>query len=423
MEISRTTVYRYATLAVVLIGGAVFFAWLQTDPAVLSEKDVGTIGADAAEQGRYLATAGNCVSCHTRKDGKPFAGGVAFETPFGTIFSTNITPDSGTGIGTWTRNDFRRAMHEGIAADGTRLFPAFPYPSYTKVSDADVDAIYAYLQTIDPVSYTPPGNSFLLRQRWALRFWNAYSFEGARFVPDDLQTAEWNRGAYLVEGLGHCGACHTPRNRMMAEVADRAFQGGMILHEVAEGKIRAWTAVDITSSKQGLASWSREELSQYLHKGFSKRAGTFGPMNHVIVNSLMKLTPEDIDAMAVYLKSLPGREYSGPAIPEDLVAAGASIYEKRCEECHASSGRGGIFSGPPLAGSAIVQADDPASLINIIVYGPDMPEEVSYGLWESMKAYGEALSDEEIAAVSNYVRGSWGNVGGPVTADDVSKQR
>lgn len=423
MKKTRSTGRYLAAVLVAIVCGTAFVVWLETEPqSSPGESEVAT-DADSVNRGKYLADAGNCISCHTTKEGEPFAGGVPFETPFGTIYSTNITPDAKTGIGFWTTGDFRRAMHEGISADGSRLFPAFPYPSYTKVTTADVDAIFSYLRTVAPVSYSPPENSFLLRQRWALRAWNALSFESARFVPDDARSEEWNRGAYLVQGLGHCGACHSPRNRVMAEITDRALEGGVILHEVADGKVRPWAAVDITSSKQGLGEWSAEELEQYLHKGFSRRAGTFGPMNDVIVNSLMKLTQEDIKAMAAYLKSLPGTDYAGPGIPEALSAAGASIYEERCEECHSSSGRGGIFSAPPLAGSAIVQADNPASLINIILYGPEMPDEVSFGLWETMKAYGDALSNDEVAAVSNYIRGSWENVGGPVSAEDVAKQR
>lgn len=377
----------------------------------------------AIQRGKYLADAGNCFSCHTRKDKAPFAGGVPFETPFGTVYSTNITPDTETGIGKWRGNDLRRAMHEGIAADGRRLFPAFPYTSYTKVTDADVAAIYAYLRTLRPVRYTPPSNGFLLRQRWALRIWNAMFFEEGRFVPNAENSAEWNRGAYLVEGLGHCGACHTPRNAFMAERPESAHEGGVILGEVAPGRLRPWSAVNLTSAKQGLASWSVNDLTKYLHTGFSPRAGTFGPMNEVIVNSLMKLSSEDVRAMAIYLKSLPAREYNGVTVSLEQARAGEAIYQERCEKCHAASGRGGIFSGPPLAGSAIVQAQNPASLINSILHGTETPQQVSFGAWETMPSYADVLEDPEVAAVSNYVRGSWGNRALPVSRDDVARQR
>lgn len=415
---------RYLAAAALLVLGAAAL-WPDGDAPAPVASSVPDEAADEAtvKRGKYLADAGNCFSCHTREGGAPYAGGVPFDTPFGTIYSTNITPDAETGIGNWTGDDLRRAMQEGIAADGSRLFPAFPYPSYTKVKDQDIAAIYAYLRTLEPATYTPPGNSFLLRQRWALRLWNALSFDGGRFVPDTTRSAEWNRGAYLVEGLGHCGACHTPRNRWMAEVEDKAFHGGVIRHEVEHGKVRDWSAVDLTPAKNGLAAWSEQELTQYLHKGFSPRGGTFGPMNEVIVNSLMKLTPEDVNAMAVYLKSLPASEYDGESVPPEQAKAGEAIYEERCEECHSSSGRGGIFSGPPLAGSAVAQSENPTSMINIMLYGADMPDEVSYGLWERMQGFGDVLDDSEIAAVANYVRGSWGNVAAPITAEDVERQR
>jgi alcohol dehydrogenase (quinone), cytochrome c subunit len=377
-----------------------------------------------AERGKYLADAANCLSCHTREDGEPFAGGVAFETPLGTLYSTNITPDIDTGIGTWTPADLRRAMHEGVAPGGRRLYPAFPYPSYTQVTDEDFDAIYAFLRTIKPVTYTAPGNGILFSQRWTMRIWNALFFEPGRFDVDTGQSAEWNRGAYLVEGLGHCGACHTPRNLFMAEIRERAHQGGVMSDHAADGSSRRWFAVNLTSATNGLAAWSEDDLFRYLHTGFSRRAGTFGPMNKVIVNSLRHLSADDVRAMAGYIKSLPaGGEYEGDGVPSDLVDAGRPIYEEHCEKCHGESGRGGFFGGPPLAGSAIVQSDNPISLFNVVLHGPETPEEVSFGKWEDMTSYADTLSDEETAAVSNFVRGSWGNRARPVTEAEVSAQR
>jgi mono/diheme cytochrome c family protein len=376
-----------------------------------------------AWRGRYLANAGNCVSCHTRAGAKPFSGGVMFETPFGVIYSSNITPDIDTGIGRWTADDLRRAMHEGIAAGGYRLFPAFPYTSFTKVTDEDVDAIYAYLRTIKAVRYKPPPSDFLFTQRWVLGLWNSLFFTEGRFSLDTAHSAEWNRGAYLVDGLGHCGACHTPRNGLMAESAANAYSGGRIQDKVTETKVRNWSAVNLTPAQSGLASWSVDDLTKYLKTGFSLRAGTFGPMNEVIVNSLAKLGDDDVRAIAVYLKSLPPHEYSGASIGPDQMEAGRSIYKERCEKCHSASGRGGLLSGPPLSGSAVVQADDPASLINIIIYGPDRPKDVSMGAWETMKPYGDVLNDPEIAALSNFIRGSWGNRARAVSPGDVSRQR
>src|SRR6185312_6684011 len=313
--------------------------------------------------------------------------------------------------------------HEGIAPGGRRLFPAFPYTSFTKVSDADVAALYAYLRTLPPVRYSPPTNSLLLRQRWGMRFWNALFFTPGRYQPDTRQSAEWNRGAYLVGGLGHCGACHTPRNVFMAEISDKAYAGGTLNEKVPGGQVRVWSAVNLTSSKTGLAAWPVNDLAKYLKSGFSLRAGIFGPMNDVVVNSLRNLSDADVHAMAVYLKSLPPLGADEATVSDAAVQRGAKIYSDRCEECHMTSGRGGMFSSPPLSGSAVVQAPDPSSLINIILYGPDPPQDISFGGWETMKPYKDVLSDAQVAAVSNYVRGSWKNRGSAVTPAQVARQR
>lgn len=386
-----------------------------------------------ADKGKYLATAGNCISCHTRPGGEEFAGGLEFHAPLGSLHSTNITPDPETGIGKWTEADFIRAMHDGVVPGGRRLFPAFPYTAFTKVSEDDVKAIYHYLTTLKPVVYTPPANGIMFTpvSRWAMIFWNALFHKSERYRADTTQSAEWNRGAYLTEGLGHCGMCHTPRNLAFAEKQDEAYAGGEIMDKVGEGegpgkdKIRKWSGVNLTPAKSGLGAWSVDDIAAYLNKGFTPRhAGTWGPMTEVIVNSMRHLSVEDTRAMAVYLKSLPPREPAGGvAIAEDQTKAGAPVYKDRCAKCHMDSGRGGMFNGPPLVGSAIVQHADPASLINIIMYGANAPREISTGQWETMKPLGGVMTDAEIAAVANYVRSSWGNTGRPVQAADVAKQR
>ena len=384
------------------------------------------------ERGKYLAAAGNCISCHTRPGGEPFAGGLAFETQIGpiraTIHSTNITPDAETGIGKWTDSDLIKAMHEGVAPGGRNLFPAFPYTSFTKVTDDDVKAIYAYLKTVAPVKYTAPSNSFIFSQRWAMSIWNALFFKPGRFEAVAGKSEDYNRGAYLVDGLGHCSACHSPRNFAMAEIASKAYAGGAILDHVgkeSDNKIRTWSAPNLTPVKGGLTAWTVTDISHYLQKGFSTaRAGSFGPMNEVIANSMRYMNDADIKAIATYIKELPPQEPVMAKITPEQAKAGEKIYE-RCKECHQASGRGGMFSAPPLAGSAIAQAADPSSFINIILYGPKTPEDEvgTFGSWETMKSYGDVLSDEDVAAVANYIRSSWENVGGPVTAADVAKQR
>ena len=422
MKLSR----RRGTIALSLIGLATLSVWIAS---FLWDRDSPNQGAAApanAEQvsrGEYLAAAGNCVSCHTKPGAAPYTGGVAFQTPFGTIYSSNITPDAVTGIGKWTEQDLRRAMHEGVSRSGASLFPAFPYDSYTKVTDQDVASIYAYLRSVKPVRYEPPSNDFLLRQRWALRIWKGLFFDDGRFVPDPKQSEEWNRGAYLTEGLAHCGACHTPRNRFMAQEKEKAYGGGNLMHPVGEQKLRRWSAVNITSAPSALGNWSVNDLTKYLHTGVSTRAGTFGPMNDVIVNSLSRLRIEDIRAMAVYIKSLPPIDNAIAQSPSESSDAGATLYEDHCRKCHGSSGRGGMFNGPPLAGSAIVQASDPASLVNVIMYGPEVPPGVSLGAWEEMKAYKGVLDDAEFATLASYVRSNWGNRAPAVTVEQVQAQR
>ena len=289
--------------------------------------------ADAlVEQGKYLATAGDCVSCHTRADAEPFSGGLPLKTPFGTIYSANITPDPTTGIGNWTEEQFARAMREGIAANGDHLYPAFPYTAYSKVTDEDVKAIYAYLKSLKPVAYTPPKNEmpFPFSMRSLMAIWNKLFFQPGPYVANAAQSAEWNRGAYLVQGLGHCGACHSPRNALGAERDSLAMTGGTVqesvLDEVTEDKIvkqdpplvRPWSAVNLTSASDGLGAWSLDEIATYLKTGHTARAGAFWPMSEVVANSTQHLTDADLHAMAVYLKALPpATQNSGKAIAAD----------------------------------------------------------------------------------------------------------
>jgi mono/diheme cytochrome c family protein len=405
------------------------FAYLAPGPDATGVPGTAPSGANAlVERGRYVALAGNCASCHTRPGGAPYSGGVKFEAPVGTIYSSNITSSLQHGIGKWTVEDLRRALHEGIAADGYRLFPAFPYTSFTRITDEDVAALYAYLRTVAANDYQPPANGFLFKQRWAMAIWNRFFFEPGRFKPDPKQKPEWNRGAYLVEALGHCGACHTPRNRFMAEVAANGYQGSALREYVAADKVRDWAAVNLTSAADGLKTWSVDDLTKYLHTGFSMRGGAWGPMNEVVGNSTSKLTLEDAHAMATYIKSLlnVGLAAGGEtrtSVTAEQAAPGKAIYVDRCEKCHGASGRGGMFSAPPLAGSAVAQSTDPDSLINAILYGATPSVGMTLGAWETMKAYADILSDTEIANVANYVRGSWGNSAPPVDAARVAKQR
>lgn len=335
----KSRVFRNAILATGIAVSLVSFT-SAADGLTLSELE---------KRGAYLAAAGNCVSCHTSEGGQPFAGGLEFETPFGTIYSTNITSDPEAGIGQWSLEDFTAAMRQGKRPDGAHLYPVFPYTSYTKVSDEDIAAIYAYLKTVAPVGLAPPENElgFPYNQRWTLGLWKMMFFDEERFEPQPGQTEEWNRGAYLVEGLGHCGMCHTPRNFLGASKADLAMTGGTYMTRF-EGRLSAWSAPNLTAATSGLAMWSVDDITDYLKLGVSHRAGVFGPMNEVVVNSTRHMTREDVRAMAVYLKSLPANSRdSGNPPTEDALRAGSLQYDIHCGSCHLPTGMGSPEQGPP----------------------------------------------------------------------------
>lgn len=386
--------------------------------------------SDLEERGEYLTTAGNCVSCHTRDAGNAFAGGLPFETPFGTVYSTNITPDAETGIGEWSLEEFTRAMRQGERPDGEHLYPVFPYTSFTKVSDEDIEAIYAYLQTLSPVRYAPPVNelTFPYDQRWALGIWKALFFDEARFSPVPSESAEWNRGAYLVEGLGHCSECHTPRNFLGAKDGELAMAGSTYMESV-EGKLSAWSAPNITSHSSGLAMWSNADIEAYLKLGFSQRAGVFGPMNKVVVNSTSQLSDEDIQAMTAYLKSLPAIAHASDApASDDVLRAGSIQYDIHCGTCHLPTGEGSAETGPPLLGSPVVMDVDPASLINITLYGAQTPKTAPSSEWQArgwkrMEAYDNKLSDSQATALLSYIRSAWGHQAGAVSEEQIARQR
>lgn len=402
--------------------------------------------ASLIEQGRYLATAGDCISCHTRPKGAPFAGGLPLTTSFGVIYSANITPDLATGIGTWSEQQLARALHDGIAADGRHLYPAFPYTAYTKVTDRDVHAIYAYLRSLKPVRYKPPPNElhFPLSFRGLLAGWNLLYLRPGRYTPDGARSPEWNRGAYLVQGLGHCGACHTPRNPLGGERTSDALTGGAYLDEITdeviddrltpldERTVRLWSAANLTQASTGLAAWTVDEIAAYLQSGHNARAGAFGPMSLVVANSTSRLSAADIRAMAVYLKSLPPA-----ALPEqskrdeDRRRAGEIVYTTRCGDCHQSTGLGmprnrnadPSKTAPPLVDNPALQAASPATLINVVLYGAHEAALTSES-WPKMSGFelSVGLDDEQIAALCTYVRSSWGNRAGAVDAADVAKQ-
>lgn len=411
------TRYTVPTVALFL-----FIALNASAPRAASQSEI--------EYGLYLSKAGNCMSCHTRANGDSFAGGVEFNTPFGTVYSTNITPDLETGIGEWTLDDFVMALREGVSPSGEHLYPVFPYTSFTLTSDADISALFAYFQTLPPVKYRPPESDlgFPYNQQWALGMWKSLYFDEGRFVPNPDQSPEWNRGAYLIEGLAHCGMCHTPRNFLGAQDGDLALTGSTYTDKFNAQSLN-WSTTNLTSAKSGLSFWSVEDIVSYLKLGVSSRAGVFGPMNEVIVNGTMHLKEQDLRAMAVYLKSLPAnaQEY-GSEPDEDTMRRGELLYDIHCGTCHLPTGLGSDTTGPPLLGGSVTLAADPASLINITLYGPQLPqsapsEEWKARTWQPMDPYAAILADEEVAILLSYIRNAWGNSAGDVTHEQVANQR
>jgi mono/diheme cytochrome c family protein len=371
-------------------------------------------------RGKALVTAGDCVACHTAPGGTPFAGGLPLQTPFGVIMTPNITPDNATGIGNWSANDLARAMHEGRRPGGTYLYPAFPYPYYTKVSRADVEAIYAYLRSLPAVSNSVNRNTlpFPFNIRLSMRGWNALFFTPGTFAADLRRSEEFNRGAYLAEGLGHCGACHTPFNAFGASKAGQYLEGNQIDN---------WTAPNITNDMHaGLGKCSVDDIVQYLKTGQTRFSLASGPMKDVIENSTSKMPDADLKAIAVYLKE---RGAAGSPAPVPLASsdprmqAGEAIFTDTCSACHMRSGSGVEHMFPKLAGNVVATQDDPASLVRIVITGGRAAATDERPTSPAMPSLGYRLDDDEVAAVVTYVRNSWGNAAAPVSADTVRALR
>jgi mono/diheme cytochrome c family protein len=381
----------------------------------------------AQTDGEYLARAGDCIACHTARGGQPFAGGLEMPTPFGTIYTPNITPDPETGIGRWSADDFYRALHEGKSRDGSLLYPAFPYPSYTKVTRADSDAIYGYIQTIAPVKKKnrPHALKFPYNQRNLLIGWRALYFQPGEYKPDPAQSAEWNRGAYLVQGLGHCDACHTSRNVLGATQKDKELAGGLI-------PLQDWYAPSLTSNREaGLGQWATEDVVALLRTGISNRGVVFGPMAQVVHDSLQYITEADTQAMAVYLKSLATTD--APADPGQLrrteeqgrasYESGAKIYEKHCRSCHGTNGLGVPPMYPPLANNQAINMEFAVNPIRMVLFGGFPPSTRGNPRPFGMPPFAYTLSDQEVADVVTYMRQSWGNRSSAVSPVEVAKYR
>jgi mono/diheme cytochrome c family protein len=384
-------------------------------------------------KGEYLARAGDCIACHSVRGGKAFAGGLRMGSPMGAIYSTNITPDPDTGIGNYSLRDFDRAVRSGIAKDGHHLYPAMPYPSYAKIGDDDIQALYTFfMKEVPPVKQANKESEirWYLSWRWPLAIWNLLFAPNRAYVAQQDRDATWNRGAYLVEALGHCGACHTPRGWAFQEKAydDRS---GAYLQGAA---LDAWSAPNLRGDlRTGLGGWSQDDIAAFLKTGHNDKGTAFGSMLDVVNNSTPYLTDEDIGAMAMFLKSLPATAQQAAFVYRDASTnelqsgkpqqAGAAVYFGFCAPCHRLDGNGQAPFMPPLAGNPAVLDANPVSLINLVLNGAEPL--VAKGIPDAyrMPQYRIQLNDEQIAQALTYVRGTWGNDAAPVTADAIKKLR
>jgi mono/diheme cytochrome c family protein len=384
--------------------------------------------ASPVERGAYLARAADCEACHTAPGGKPYAGGLAFKLPFGTLYSTNITPDKESGIGNYSDQDFLNAVHRGIREDGARLYPAMPYASYTYMTDADALAIKAYLFSLPPVHAPDPENTltFPFNQRWAMVFWSAMFNRDRRFEPDSSKSPEWNRGAYVSEALAHCGECHTPRNLAFALDNRKKFSGA-----VAAG----WRAYNTSSDKTtGIGNWSDDDLVAYLATGHATGHGTAsGPMAEAVDRSLSYLVPEDVRAVVAYLRTVPATASADlPASPAPPAppshkqgggtqeARGKMVFEGACVSCHGWTGESPLSPFATITGAWAVNDPTAINVAEVVIHGTRRhhpPDAIS------MPAFGDAYSDIEIAAVANYVTARFGSKPSQLTAQDVANLR
>ena len=379
-------------------------------------------------RGEYLAALGDCTSCHTKPGGKKFAGGYPMGTPFGIIYGANITPDREYGIGNYTFDDFKRAVRQGIAKDGTHLYPAMPYTSFAKMSDDDVKALYDYfLHEVQPVHEKPPETRlpFPFNQRWTLALWDLVFLDDQRYQPKRNHDDAWNRGAYLVQSLGHCGACHTPRGPAYEELgmseSSPFFLSGQVLDH--------WFAPDLNGDNaSGLKRWSKDDISSFLANGYGAGTAAFGSMKEVVENSGQYMTEQDRAAIAQYLKSLKASgekaKLNPHPEPDDFEHPGAGLYANFCVRCHGANGEGKLPRIPMLAGNPSVLSDDPTSVIHIVMKGDAAPQTQDQTVKPArMPAFGAKFTDREIADVVTFIRSRWGNDAPAATEGQVGSLR
>lgn len=372
------------------------------------------------ERGRYLTAVADCAACHTNPGvGAPYAGGRPIETPFGKVLAANITPDVETGIGSWTDAQFDAAVRLGRMPDGTRLYPAMPFPYYVHMTHQDVLAIRAYLNTQQPVHNEVKSDQlpFPFDIRASMSVWDALYFDSGPFKPDPKKSAQWNRGAYLVLGPGHCGACHNPKNSLGGDKKNQSLQGYTI---------QGWFAPDITGDAEfGLGNWSVADIVSYLKTGHNPIADASGPMADEVQDSSSMMRDSDLEAIAMYLKDQPGPAPSTKPLAshDPQMVAGAAIYQDLCSACHARDGSGVAYMIPNLARSSSVSSREPTSVLRVVIHGADSVATPKEPTAAAMPAFGWQLTDAQIAAVTNFIRNSWGHAAPALTAGDVHKAR
>lgn len=422
----------YMIAGVVALGLVAVVAWWflrSPDDGYVEGPARGPASADVLERGRVLARLANCHACHTVRGGEPFAGGRAIPTAFGTFYSPNITPDAATGIGGWTERDFWRALHVGTSRDRSLLYPAFPYPSFTKITQDDAHALWEYLKTVKavPRRSAPHTLRFPYNYRPLLRVWRALYFKPGSFVPDSAQSANWNRGAYLADAVAHCDLCHVPRNGL-----------GGPQSQARGANVLGWYAPALDRpGEAGMQSWSIANIADLLHGGrvtadATHQAATLGPMGEVVYESLQHAPRADIEAIATYLKAQPetssaassrARTPPSPDIAAATLDRGQAVYKDRCATCHGDTGEGRLPAALALANNRAVTMDSAVNVIRVVLYGGYTPGTAGNPQPFGMPPFAQDLSDRQVADVVSFIRASWGNSGSFVRADEVFRER
>jgi mono/diheme cytochrome c family protein len=436
MKFSKKIILGLITLLIIAAGLGWFLNTLdETSVDTPIATSGATTGQALLQRGEYLARAGNCMSCHTARGGAAYAGGRAIDTPFGAVYTSNLTPDEKTGLGSWSSGHFWRALHNGRSRSGRLLYPAFPYASYTRITREDSDALFAYLKSIPPVSQPnrPHALRFPYQSQLALAGWRALFFRPGVYKPDPDRNGQWNRGAYLTDGLGHCNACHTARNVLGASNG-LDLAGGLI-------PVQNWYAPSLVSENEaGVAQWDRQSIVKLLKTGVSAQASVSGPMAEVVQGSTQYLSDDDLQAMAQYLKELPAQHAtdqgqpdialmgSSPlsrpaAVPAAAAEKGAKLYDQHCAQCHAGNGQGVANAYPALAGNRAVVMPQTVNLVQIVLNGGYSPATQGNPRPFGMPPFVLVLDDSDVASVLTHIRSSWGNHANAVSPLEVNRIR